>query len=55
LERIASLYEGRAARKLKALTTVLTPVLTIGFGLVAGVIIYAMLSTILSINDLARP
>ncbi|NIX78432.1 type II secretion system F family protein [Microvirga terricola] len=53
LERIAVLYEGRATRRLKALTTVLTPVLTIGFGLLAGVIIYAMLSTILSINDLA--
>jgi len=53
LIRAASLYEGRATRKLKALTSVLTPVLTIGFGLVAGITIYAMLSTILSINDLA--
>ncbi len=55
LGRAAALYEGRAARRLKALTTVLTPVLTIGFGLLAGVIIYAMVSTILSINDLAAP
>ncbi|MGO4389322.1 type II secretion system F family protein [Microvirga sp. 2YAF29] len=53
LSRTATLYEGRAARRLKALTTILTPVLTIGFGLLAGLIIYAMLSTILSINDLA--
>jgi type II secretory pathway component PulF len=53
LGRAAALYEGRAARRLKALTTILTPALTIGFGLLAGLIIYAMLSTILSINDLA--
>ena len=53
LGRAAALYEGRATRKLKAITAILTPALTIGFGLVAGIIIYAMLSTILSINDLA--
>lgn len=53
LDRGAAMYEGRAARKLKAFTTVLTPTLTILFGLIAGIIIYAMLSTILSINDLA--
>ncbi|WP_445504911.1 type II secretion system F family protein [Microvirga sp. G4-2] len=53
LERTAMLYEGRATRRLKALTTLMTPSLTIAFGLVAGGIIYAMLSAILSINDLA--
>jgi type II secretory pathway component PulF len=53
LERAATLFEGRATRRLKALTTMLTPVLTIGFGMLAGIIVYAMLSTILSINDLA--
>jgi len=53
LERTALLYEGRATRRLKALTTLLTPSLTIMFGLLAGGIIYAMLSAILSINDLA--
>jgi len=53
LERAALLYEGRAARRLKILTTLITPSLTILFGLLAGMIIYAMLSTILSINDLA--
>lgn len=53
LERAALLYEGRATRRLKALTTLLTPSLTILFGLLAGGIIYAMLSAILSINDLA--
>lgn len=53
LERAAGLFEARAARRLKILTTMLTPALTIGFGLLAGIIMYAMLSTILSVNDLA--
>jgi type II secretory pathway component PulF len=56
LERAAIFLEGRAARRLKALTTIMTPALTIGFGLLAGIIMYAMLSAILSINDLvAQP
>ncbi|WP_112664635.1 type II secretion system F family protein [Microvirga flavescens] len=53
LERMASFYEARATRKLKALTAMLTPVMTIVFGALAGVIVYAMLSTILGINELA--
>lgn len=53
LERAAVLLESRATRELKALTVIITPVMTIGFGMIAGVTVYAMLSTILSINELA--
>jgi len=53
LERAAGLHEARATRQLKAMTAMLTPLLTIGFGIIAGVIVYAMLSTILGINELA--
>ncbi|HEV2563901.1 MAG TPA: type II secretion system F family protein [Microvirga sp.] len=53
LERTAALHEARATRQLKALAAMLTPLMTIGFGAIAGVIIYAMLSTILGINELA--
>ncbi|MDF2810751.1 MAG: ral secretion pathway protein GspF [Microvirga sp.] len=55
LERAAALHEARATRQLKALTVMLTPLMTIGFGAIAGVIVYAMLSTILGINELAGP
>jgi len=53
LARAAALHEARATRQLKALPAMLTPLLTIGFGAIAGVIVYAMLSTILGINELA--
>lgn len=53
MERAASIHEARAQRHLKALTVLITPVLTLFFGLLAGIIVYAMLSTILSVNDLA--
>ena len=52
LERSAVLHEGQALRQLKLLTNLITPLLTIVFGAIAGVIVYAMLSTILSINEL---
>lgn len=55
LDRAATLHEARATRRLKALTALLTPLMTIGFGGVAGIIVYAMLSTILGINELASP
>jgi type II secretory pathway component PulF len=55
LERAAILHEAQATRQLKALTAMLTPLMTIGFGAIAGVIVYAMLSTILGINELAGP
>jgi general secretion pathway protein F len=55
LERAAVLHEARATRQLKALTVMLTPLMTISFGAAAGVIVYAMLSTILGINELAGP
>ncbi|MGO4571644.1 type II secretion system F family protein [Microvirga sp. 2TAF3] len=55
LERTATLHEARATRQLKALTAMLTPLLTIGFGALAGAIVYAMLSTILGINELISP
>lgn len=53
LERAAAMLEARASRELKALTAIITPVMTISFGAIAGLIVYAMLSTILSINELA--
>lgn len=53
LERCAVFHERRAIRLLKTVTNLITPVLTIVFGSMAGLIVYAMLSTILSINELA--
>jgi type II secretory pathway component PulF len=53
--RIASLYETRGRRRLKALTKLLTPAMTVLFGGVTGLIVYAMLSTILGLNTLVSP
>lgn len=55
LEKAAEVYEGKTQRQLKALTTMLAPSLTMIFGAVAGIIVYAMMSTILSINELVTP
>jgi general secretion pathway protein F len=49
----ASMLEKRVRRRLETITTVVGPALTVTFGLVAGLIIYAMLSAILQINDVA--
>ena len=54
MDRAATIHEARAQRRLKALTVLITPVLTLFFGLLAGIIVYAMLSTILSVNELAN-
>lgn len=53
LGKAASLLETRVRRHLQAIATLIGPMLTVGFGLVAGVIVYAMLSTILGVNELA--
>ncbi|WP_020179546.1 type II secretion system F family protein [Methylopila sp. M107] len=53
LGKAASLLETRVRRRLQAIATLIGPMLTVGFGLVAGVIVYAMLSTILGVNELA--
>ncbi|SEE00077.1 general secretion pathway protein F/type IV pilus assembly protein PilC [Rhizobiales bacterium GAS191] len=49
----ASVYEHRSRSELKAVTILIGPTLTIVFGLVAGGIIYAVMTTILSLNELA--
>jgi type II secretory pathway component PulF len=53
LGHAASLMETGVRRRMEAIATLIGPMLTVGFGLVAGVIVYAMLSTILGINELA--
>ncbi|PZQ11879.1 MAG: hypothetical protein DI565_16995 [Ancylobacter novellus] len=53
LGHAASLLETRVRRRMEAIATLIGPMLTVGFGLVAGVIVYAMLSTILGVNELA--
>lgn len=53
MSRIGALHDERARRALKSLTSLITPLLTVFFGLLTGLIVYAMLSTILSINELA--
>ncbi len=54
MARIGALHDERARRALKGLTNLITPLLTVFFGLLTGLIVYAMLSTILSINELAN-
>lgn len=49
----ARLLEKRARRRLEAITTIVGPALTVVFGLVAGLIVYAMMSAILDMNDAA--
>lgn len=53
LGNAAGLLEKRVRRRLEAITTAIGPALTVGFGLVAGLIIYAMLSAILEMNEAA--
>ncbi|MGN7127628.1 type II secretion system F family protein [Methylorubrum thiocyanatum] len=54
LGHAAILLEKRLRLRLEAIATLIGPMLTLGFGLVAGLIVYAMLSTILGINELVR-
>ena len=53
LGNAAGLLEKRVRRRLETITTAIGPALTVGFGLVAGLIIYAMLSAILEMNEAA--
>lgn len=54
LGHAAVLLEKRLRLRLEAIATLIGPMLTLGFGLVAGLIVYAMLSTILGINELVH-
>ena len=49
----ASMYELRGRTRMKTLTTIIGPAFTVGFGLAAGIVVYAIMTTILSINGLA--
>lgn len=51
--KAAASYEHRSRSKLKDLATILGPASTAVLGLVAGIIIYAVMTTILSLNELA--
>lgn len=53
LGRAALACEQTSRLQLKALTTIVGPALTVIFGLMAGFIIYAVMTTILSLNELA--
>jgi len=53
MARVGALHDERARRALKGLTNLITPLLTVFFGLLTGLVVYAMLSTILSVNELA--
>ncbi|WP_246662141.1 type II secretion system F family protein [Prosthecodimorpha hirschii] len=53
LERAARVIEERLRRKIDRFTTLLSPTVTIVFGIVAGLVVAGMLTTILSINQLA--
>ncbi|WP_237155611.1 type II secretion system F family protein [Oryzibacter oryziterrae] len=47
------LLQARGDQRLEVLAAMLGPIMTIVFGLIAGLIVYAMLTTILSINEFA--
>lgn len=53
LGQAATLLDTRARNRLEALSVLIGPSLTLIFGGIAGLIVYAMLSTILAVNDLA--
>lgn len=53
LGQAAALLDTRARGRLEALSVLIGPSLTLIFGGIAGLIVYAMLSTILAVNDLA--
>jgi len=53
LRAAGGLLQARTDQRLELLATLLGPVLTIVFGLVAGMIVYVMLTSILSINEFA--
>ncbi|MBB3930033.1 type II secretory pathway component PulF [Kaistia hirudinis] len=53
LAHAGTLLEQGVQQTLERTTTLIGPVLTLVFGMIAGTIVYAMLSTILSINEFA--
>jgi general secretion pathway protein F len=53
LERAAGMLQMRVTSQIEALLKLLTPVMTISLGLVVGSLVISVMTTILSINDLA--
>jgi type II secretory pathway component PulF len=53
MDRAATLYEDRAKTQLQLFVTLAGPILTALLGFVAAIVAYAVLSTLLSVNELA--
>jgi type II secretory pathway component PulF len=53
VERAATLTGDRAKKRLEVFVTLAGPLLTAGLGVIAGTVAYAVLSTLLSVNELA--
>lgn len=53
LLHLSAVYETKLETGLKRMTTILEPVLIIGVGLVIGFIIYAILTAVINLNELA--
>ncbi len=53
MERAAAMTQGQLQRRISRLLTFLTPAITIGLGAVVGGLIISVMSTLLSINDIA--
>ncbi|BBD40257.1 general secretion pathway protein GspF [Aminobacter sp. Y103A] len=53
LERAAEMLQMRVTSQIEALLKLLTPIMTISMGLVVGSLVVSVMTTILSINDLA--
>jgi type II secretory pathway component PulF len=53
LMQAGQIAELRCRRRLEKISAMIGPILTLSFGFVCGVIVYAMLTTILSVNEIA--
>jgi general secretion pathway protein F len=53
LTRIADIFEAALQRRLDRITALITPVLTLGIGLLVGGLIVSVMGALLSINELA--
>jgi general secretion pathway protein F len=53
LARVAEIYESALQRQLQRVTTLLTPILTLGNGFVVGGLLLSVMGAIVSVNDLA--
>lgn len=52
LNRTADLYDGEIEKAAKRLLALLTPSITLGLGLIIGIVIYSVLLALLSVNEL---